>query len=184
MLLLAHDRPTGALLVDQLDERRFVVVLEHFRLEVPRLLVDDVLGEIEHILGDFDVLDLVKIFLLGTDFTDFVRIAQQRADQPLAPQFARLYLKVRSLRAGGKAVVVNDVARKRRYAARLLRHTLRMSTPQEDSHSLLTQRRFGSLSHSATTPVGPSGGRASYTGRPVSNVACMIWTACFSQLRP
>jgi len=110
---------------------------------VPRLLVDDVLGEIEHILGDFDVLDLVKIFLLGMDF---VRIAQQRADQPLAPQFARLYLNVRSLRAGGKAVVVNDVARRRRYAARLLRHTLRMSTPQEDSHSLLTPLRFGSLS--------------------------------------
>jgi hypothetical protein len=102
--------------------------------------------------GDFDVLDLVKIFLLGTDFTDFVRIAQQRADQPLAPQFARLYLKVRSLRAGGKAAVVNDVARRRRYAARLLRHTLRMSTPQEDSHSLLTQLRFGSLSQVQRRP--------------------------------
>jgi hypothetical protein len=55
--------PAGrALLVDQIDQRGFVLVLELVRLERARLLLDDVLGEIEHVLGDLDVLDVVEIF--------------------------------------------------------------------------------------------------------------------------
>src|SRR5262249_31535807 len=82
--LLRHDRFASTLLIDEINQRRFVLVLELLGLEVTRLLVHDVLGEIEHVLGDFDVLDLVKIFVLGTDF---IGIAQQRADQPLAQRF-------------------------------------------------------------------------------------------------
>jgi hypothetical protein len=37
-----------------------------------------VLGEIKHVLRDFDVLDLVEILTLASNF---VGIAQQRADQ-------------------------------------------------------------------------------------------------------
>jgi hypothetical protein len=39
-----------------LNESRFVLVLEPVRLEVARLLIDDVPGEIEHVLCDLDVL--------------------------------------------------------------------------------------------------------------------------------
>jgi len=42
--LLRHDRLAGALLVDEVDQRRFVLVLELVGLESPRLLVRDVLG--------------------------------------------------------------------------------------------------------------------------------------------
>lgn len=42
--LLRHDQLTGALLVDVVDQRRFVLVLELVGLESPRLLVHDVLG--------------------------------------------------------------------------------------------------------------------------------------------
>src|SRR6478752_4136367 len=40
--LLRHDRLAGALLVDEVDQRRFVLVLELVGLESPRLLVHDV----------------------------------------------------------------------------------------------------------------------------------------------
>ena len=53
---------------------------------MPALLVDDVLGEIEHVLGDFDVLDLVEILRLAAHL---VGIAQQRADQPLLHRLER-----------------------------------------------------------------------------------------------
>ena len=56
------------------------MVLEIFRSEAPRLLVHDVLGQVQRVLGDFDVLDLVEILLLAAHF---VRIAQQPA--PSAP---------------------------------------------------------------------------------------------------
>src|SRR5689334_309418 len=59
---LCSDGLAVALLVDEVNQRRFIVVLELLGLELPGLRVDDVLGEIEHFLGDFDVLDLVKIF--------------------------------------------------------------------------------------------------------------------------
>ncbi len=58
----------------------FVLVFELVRLEVARLLVDDVPGEIEHVLGDFDILDVVEILVRRTHL---VRIAQQRPHQAL-----------------------------------------------------------------------------------------------------
>jgi hypothetical protein len=45
-----------------------------------------VLGEIKHVLGDFNVLDLVEIFLLAPNF---IGLAQQRADQPLVERLER-----------------------------------------------------------------------------------------------
>ena len=39
---------------DEIDERGFVIVLELIGLEPARLLFDDVPGEIEHVLGDFN----------------------------------------------------------------------------------------------------------------------------------
>jgi len=41
------------------------MVLELFGREATGLLVDDVPGEIEHVLGDLHVLDVVKVFLLA-----------------------------------------------------------------------------------------------------------------------
>src|SRR5450631_1640785 len=64
--VLVRDRLAGALL--EVDQRCFVLVLEFFRLEPSGLLVDDVFGQVEHVLGDFDVLDLVEIFALGANF--------------------------------------------------------------------------------------------------------------------
>jgi len=72
-LLLLREGLAGALLVDQIDDRRLVLILELLGLEMPRLLVHNVLGEIEHVLRDFDVLDVVEIWSLGTNF---VGIAQ------------------------------------------------------------------------------------------------------------
>jgi hypothetical protein len=47
---------------------RFVLILELVRFEPSGLLLHDVPSEIEHVLGDFDVLDVVEIFLLGAHF--------------------------------------------------------------------------------------------------------------------
>lgn len=55
-------------------------------IEAPGLLVHDVLGEIEHVLRDFDVLDLVEILLLGADFME---VARERADEPPVERFER-----------------------------------------------------------------------------------------------
>jgi hypothetical protein len=70
----------ATLLVDEVDQRSFVLVFEFAGFERAGLLLDDVPGEVEHVLGDFDVLDLVEIF---GRIADFVWIAQQGADQPL-----------------------------------------------------------------------------------------------------
>ena len=61
-LRLARDRLAGALLVNEVNQRRLLVILELLRFELRRLRVDDVLGEIEHVFGQLDVLDLVEIF--------------------------------------------------------------------------------------------------------------------------
>src|ERR1700744_6508712 len=75
---LRPDDLASALLIDEVDQRGLIVVLEFFGLEAARLLADDVLGEIEHVLRDVHVLDLVEIFIGAAHF---VRVAQQRADQ-------------------------------------------------------------------------------------------------------
>jgi hypothetical protein len=41
------DRLAGAFLIDEIDERGFVLVFKLVRLEAGRLLIEDVLGEIE-----------------------------------------------------------------------------------------------------------------------------------------
>src|ERR1700753_2404458 len=60
--LLRGDGLTGPLLVDEIDQRGFVMVLELVVVEVTGLLLDDVTGEVEHVLGDLDVLDVIEIF--------------------------------------------------------------------------------------------------------------------------
>ncbi len=54
--------------VDEFSQSFFVVVLELLGLEVSRLLADDVLRQVEHVLGNFHVLDVVKVFLLVPAF--------------------------------------------------------------------------------------------------------------------
>ena len=62
------------------------MVLELVRFEPPRLLLHDVPGEIEHVLGDFDVLDVVEILCLRAHF---VWVAQQRSHQSLVQRLQR-----------------------------------------------------------------------------------------------
>jgi hypothetical protein len=45
-----------------------------------------VLGQVQHVLGDFDVLDLVEILFLAARF---VRVAQQRGQEPLLQRLER-----------------------------------------------------------------------------------------------
>jgi hypothetical protein len=61
--ILFGDRLAGALLIDEVDQRGLVLVLKLVRLEPPSHLVHDVLGQVEHVFRDFDVLDLIEIFL-------------------------------------------------------------------------------------------------------------------------
>ena len=56
------------------------MIFEFLRFERSGFLLHDVLRKVQHILGDFDVLDLVEIFLR---IADFVGVAQQRAHQSL-----------------------------------------------------------------------------------------------------
>ena len=58
---LRLDRHALLLGADQLDQRVLVTVLELLRLELAGHLLDDVLGEIEHLLGQLGVGDLVEI---------------------------------------------------------------------------------------------------------------------------
>ncbi len=51
----------------KIDARSLVPVLELLRLEAASLLIDDGIGKIEHVLGDFDVLDLVEELVLGPE---------------------------------------------------------------------------------------------------------------------
>jgi hypothetical protein len=61
--------------VDEFGQGRFVVVLELLGLEGRGLLVDDMLRQIEHVLGDPHVLDVVEVFLL---IPNFVGIPEKR----------------------------------------------------------------------------------------------------------
>jgi hypothetical protein len=62
------------------------LVLELVGFEVAGLLGHNVPGQIQHVLGDFDILDLVKILVRAADL---VRIAQQRSDEPLLQRLER-----------------------------------------------------------------------------------------------
>ena len=59
--------------IDQFGQRGLVVILELLGFELASLLGDDMLRQVEHVLGDLHVLDVVKVFLL---VPDFVGIAQ------------------------------------------------------------------------------------------------------------
>src|ERR1700732_4650237 len=50
--LLRRNGFAGALLVDQIDERRFILVLELVGFEPSRLLIHDVLCQVQHVLRD------------------------------------------------------------------------------------------------------------------------------------
>jgi hypothetical protein len=77
---------TLLLLGEQLAQRRLVMVLELFRLEMAGLLRDDVLGDIEHVLGDLHVLDVIEIL---RRIAHLVRVAQQHAHQTFVTRFQR-----------------------------------------------------------------------------------------------
>ena len=62
------------------------MVFKAIRLEVAGLLVDDMLGEIQHVLGDLHLLDIVEV--IGR-LAHFIRIAEQQADQALVTRFQR-----------------------------------------------------------------------------------------------
>ena len=75
---------TGLLLLQQLLQRIFVVVLKFFGLEVAGLGFDDVRRQLQHVLRNFLILDIVEILVL---FADLVRISQRDAEEPFAARF-------------------------------------------------------------------------------------------------
>ena len=82
--LLRRDRFAGALLVEEIDQRLFVVILELLWFEVCALLVDDMLGAIEHVLRQFHVLDIIEILGFGSHL---VGVAQKHANEALPHRF-------------------------------------------------------------------------------------------------
>ena len=74
------------LLLEQLVERSFVLVLKPARVEVPRFRFHDMRGEVEHILGNFLVGNVAEILFL---LSYLVRISERYAEQPLAACFKR-----------------------------------------------------------------------------------------------
>src|ERR1039458_1642436 len=81
-------------LLEQLLERRLVVVLEFLRIEVAGFLLDDVLCKVEHVLGDLYVLNLIEIFRCVADlvgishkFTCWTKIGRWM-QTPLQPFYA------------------------------------------------------------------------------------------------
>jgi hypothetical protein len=65
-----------ALRIDEYGQCLFVVILKSLRFEIGRLLADDMLRQIKHILRNFHVLDLVEVCLL---VPNFVGVSQKRA---------------------------------------------------------------------------------------------------------
>jgi hypothetical protein len=63
-----------------------VLVLELIGLEGSGLLIHDMLGEIEHVFHNFDVLDVVEVLRLAAHL---IGIGQQRTDQPLLHRLER-----------------------------------------------------------------------------------------------
>ena len=81
---LVRDSFALAFRLDEFAQSLFIVILKLFRFEVRFLLSNDMLGEIEHVLRNFHVLDAVKVFVL---IADFVRITVlQNATAELAIQ--------------------------------------------------------------------------------------------------
>src|SRR2546423_2370888 len=78
---LVGDSFALAFRLDEFAQSLFVVVLKLFRFEVGLLLINNMLGQIEHVLRNFYVLDAVKVFVL---VADFVGITDQRPHEALA----------------------------------------------------------------------------------------------------
>ena len=78
---LVSDSFALAFCLDEFAQSLFVVVLKLFRFEVGLLLINDMLGQIEHVLRNFHVFDAVKVFVL---VADFVGITDQRSHQTFA----------------------------------------------------------------------------------------------------
>src|SRR5215208_1688779 len=60
---LVSDRFALALRIYEFGQSLFVVVLKLLRLEVSLLLIDDMLGQFEHVLSNFHVLAAVEVFV-------------------------------------------------------------------------------------------------------------------------
>src|SRR5476651_1713382 len=82
----ADDALSTPLPVDQINESGFIMVFEFFWFKGAGLLFDNMLGEIEHVLCNLHILNLVEIFRL---IANFVRIAQEHADQAFATRLQR-----------------------------------------------------------------------------------------------
>src|SRR5262245_64385726 len=80
------DLLAGLLFLQQVLERFLVMVLEFLRLEMAGLGLDDVRGQLEHVLWDLLVRNVGKIVLL---VAQFVGELQRDADQALAARFER-----------------------------------------------------------------------------------------------
>ncbi|MET4243276.1 hypothetical protein ABIB07_006535 [Bradyrhizobium sp. RT10b] len=95
--IFRSDRLPRALQIDEVDQCCLVMILKLLGGERARLLVNDMPCEVEHVLGDFDVLDLVEVLLLGSDL---VGIAQQRTDETFLQRFERDNVLAAALRQG------------------------------------------------------------------------------------
>ena len=71
------------LLLEHLDNSFLVVIDKLRRIEIRRLGLEDVLGELQHLRSDLYVWKVVEV-LFGV--ANFVRIAQCRPHQPLVPR--------------------------------------------------------------------------------------------------
>jgi hypothetical protein len=60
--------------LDEFAQSLFILVLKFFGFEVGLLSSNEMLGQVEHVLCNFHVLDAVKVFVL---VADFVRITDQ-----------------------------------------------------------------------------------------------------------
>ncbi len=79
----ARRRDTRLFLLEHLDDRFLVVIHKLRRVEAGFFAFQDMLGELQHVRGNFYVGNLVKIFLR---ILDFIGIPQRGAHQSLVPR--------------------------------------------------------------------------------------------------
>src|SRR5262249_42809535 len=83
-LFRRFDLLSGLLFLQQLLERIFVLIFELLRLEVARFGLDDVRGQLQHVVWNFLVGDIVEMFIL---FANLIRIAQRNPEKALTARF-------------------------------------------------------------------------------------------------
>src|SRR5262245_5774709 len=71
---------------DELPQGGFIPVFELARVEMPRLGIEDVLSELQHVLGDSRAWNIFEVALL---VSDRIVIAQRRAEDAFAQGFER-----------------------------------------------------------------------------------------------